>query len=187
MNKINLLGTNSPSSPTSSHYRGMVDLQILSNATKACLKQIITYRNSPTGAGIFRSGMSMGTKLEAGTQFGIINNLDLLNIRLKEAGIRLPKEAEARLKRSTNLIFRFFTRMKADVHPLLSEAIAVSAKKFPEVAVGDQSHHDPEYLADISKRIFIPEMIALDYLKLIDMEIDVILHLFGLTRRSVIS
>lgn len=152
----------------------LIDLKLCSGGVKELLRTIITYRNSPTGAGHYWGGTYVPHKMRAGYRTVNLSNIEILILELEG----VSRRALAVLKRILDNIARIEEGLKIEVRPAINR---VTREIFDKYGRASQKAD-----AEIKKAILPYEYQTLDAINLIDTEIDSFLRVFGLTRRSEI-
>lgn len=144
------------------------------------IRKVIEYRNSVTGAGRWRSGEYGHHKLRTGYRTAMIAMLDnlVLSLEEEEGGLRIANAIDARLE-NMQRINKVINRDSRD-----QVSAAISGLREKELSLKGEEYE--AFVRGIYPKVFPFEVIAENYLMMIDAEIDAILKLFGLTKYSKI-
>lgn len=142
--------------------------RLLSERGRANLRAIIAYRNYPTGVGTVHFGPKVaGKKVKVR---GAIQNI--LSADLSQILRKLVKRGKS------DPIFLSFFKLCNSIMRIQGK---VKDGPSPEISIIISGLSD---VAEISRRSLVPEGETLDYLRMIDSEIDSILKIFDLNKHS---
>jgi len=137
-----------------------------------CLASILEYRNAGTGAGRYRTGLWFIYKLIGGSRQSLFFDLsDLKRLLQSVPALDVFERVCENIYKIEEMISPYAEQVQ-EVEDEVSERLPFSSRAWNE---------------EIIKNIFVEETIILDFLAMIDSEIDVVLNLFGLTRYSKIQ
>lgn len=165
--------------------RNLIDVGSLNEKGITGLKSLLSYRNAETGAGVYWSGTYDKYKVRVGFRQRLFYGLEMLKRSLADYEC-LPLSALEIFSKANNNITMFELKIQNETQPAVEKAVDAVFSRHQLVPdqeiVTDQHPHQSEF----SQVIIKSEGITLDYLRLIDGEIDTILGLFGLSRHSEI-
>ena len=183
MLKINLTRTSYDRPASPAVRRRTVDLSLLNRQARGMLKEIIAYRNADRGEGFYWSRTQVKYKVVAGYRQSMLTNMCQLFAFLKErAGV--PDNALAVLFEVIDNLTTMEEQIKADVRPRLDKAAHEVMNIYRGAATSETSDYTHNFTQELTAAIKPYEARTLEYLKLIDREIDVMLSIFGLTRHT---
>lgn len=94
----------------------------------------------------------------------------------------IPVNAQHIIGRVSKNIDKIEGDIKTEIKPGLDKTVYAIRQRYPYVATSETSNYAHTFTQELTRAIKPYEARTLEYLKLIDGEIDVLLSVFGLTR-----